>query len=87
MIHLARVLAAAEEIQGFLQKHNWRFCIIGGVAIQRWGEPRMTRDVDLLTGIEPVLNCSACAPLSGALSWRASSPGEDNLRTSAHRNL
>jgi len=52
MIHLARVLAAAEEIQGFLQIHNWPFCIIGGVAIQRWGEPRMTQEVDLtlLTG-------------------------------------
>lgn len=52
MIHLLRVLAAAEEVQGFCQKQNWPFCIIGGVAIQRWGEPRLTQDVDLtlLTG-------------------------------------
>jgi hypothetical protein len=52
MIHLPRVLAAAEEVQTFCQKHNWPFCIIGGVAIQRWGEPRLTQDVDLtlLTG-------------------------------------
>ena len=31
---------------------NHRFCFIGGLAVQRWGEPRVTRDVDLtlLTG-------------------------------------
>jgi hypothetical protein len=52
MIQLARVLAAAEEVQGFFQKQNGPFCIIGGVAIQRWGEPRMTQNVNLtlLTG-------------------------------------
>jgi hypothetical protein len=31
---------------------GWRFCFIGGLALQRWGEPRETVDVDLtlLTG-------------------------------------
>ncbi len=52
MIHLPRVLAAAGEVQRFCQQRNWRFCFIGGVAVQRWGEPRLTQDVDLtlLTG-------------------------------------
>src|SRR5438045_6973616 len=52
MIHLPRVLEAAIEVQAFCQERRWRFCFIGGVAIQRWGEPRMTQDVDLtlLTG-------------------------------------
>jgi hypothetical protein len=52
MIHLPGVLAAAENIQAFCQKHHWPFCFIGGVAVQRWGEPRLTQDVDLtlLTG-------------------------------------
>src|SRR5256885_4352414 len=52
MIHLPRVLAAAGEVQHFCQKRNWPFCFIGGVAVQRWGEPRLTQDVDLtlLTG-------------------------------------
>ena len=52
MIHLPAVLVAAEEIQTFCQKHRWPFCFIGGVAVQRWGEPRLTQDVDLtlLTG-------------------------------------
>ena len=47
MIHLPGVLAAAGEIQAFCQRQGWRFCFIGGVAVQRWGEPRLTQDVDL----------------------------------------
>jgi hypothetical protein len=43
---------AALEISSFLDKKQWRFCIIGGLAVIRWGEPRLTVDVDLtlLTG-------------------------------------
>lgn len=46
------IFGAAGEIQEFCQARRWRFCFIGGVAVQRWGEPRLTRDVDLtlLTG-------------------------------------
>ena len=46
------VFAAALELQKFCQTQNWRFCFIGGLAVQRWGEPRMTLDADLtlLTG-------------------------------------
>jgi hypothetical protein len=44
---------AAQEAQQFFRKKRWRFCIIGGLAVIRWGEPRATRDVDfsLLTGL------------------------------------
>lgn len=41
------LFAAAAEIQDYLQRAGERFCFIGGVALQRWGEPRLTRDVDL----------------------------------------
>jgi hypothetical protein len=47
MIHLPRVLEAAVEVQRFCLAHRWPFCFIGGVAVQRWGEPRVTQDVDL----------------------------------------
>lgn len=52
MIHLPGVLAAAGEVQHFCQQQQWPFCFIGGIAVQRWGEPRLTQDVDLtlLTG-------------------------------------
>jgi hypothetical protein len=41
------LFAAAAEIQDYLQGACERFCFIGAVALQRWGEPRFTRDVDL----------------------------------------
>lgn len=46
------LIKTAFEIQSFLESQSWRFCIIGGIALQRWGEARVTKDVDitLLTG-------------------------------------
>jgi hypothetical protein len=48
-----RLLEGAQEIQHFCRSRNWRFCFIGGIAVQRWGEARLTRDADLTvyTGI------------------------------------
>ncbi len=47
------LFAAALDIQSFLAARAWRSSVIGGLAVQRWGEPRQTRDVDLalLTGL------------------------------------
>lgn len=51
------IFAAALEIQDFCRARNWRFCFIGALAVQRWGEPRLTQDVDLTVitgfGAEP----------------------------------
>lgn len=38
---------AALEIQNFMQEQQWAFCFIGGLAVIRWGEIRMTQDIDL----------------------------------------
>ena len=38
---------AAKEALDHLTAHGFRACIIGGLAVQRWGEPRLTQDVDL----------------------------------------
>ena len=38
---------AGLEFQQFLQEKKWRFCFIGGLAVIRWGEVRVTQDVDL----------------------------------------
>ena len=45
---------AASEAHRFFAERQWRYCIIGGLAVVRWGEPRATQDVDisLLTGLE-----------------------------------
>ncbi|MSV28014.1 MAG: hypothetical protein EXQ52_04615 [Bryobacterales bacterium] len=42
----------AADLQRFCDRHGWKSCFIGGIAVQRWGEPRVTRDVNLtlLTG-------------------------------------
>lgn len=46
------LFTAAEQVQALCTERGWDFCFIGGLAVQRWGEPRLTRDVDLtlLTG-------------------------------------
>jgi len=59
-----RLTEAAQEIVSFLQAQGWSCCIVGGMAVPRWGEPRATIDVDvcLFTGlgdetsyVEPIL--------------------------------
>lgn len=46
------LIAEAAALEAFLESRGWRFCFIGGLAVQHWGEPRLTRDLDLslLTG-------------------------------------
>ncbi len=46
------LVEVAAELQTLIQSKGWKFCFIGGLAIQRWSEPRLTNDVDLtlLTG-------------------------------------
>lgn len=47
-----QILKAAKDIQGYILKKRWKYCVIGGLALQRWGMPRQTIDVDItiLTG-------------------------------------
>lgn len=49
---MLEVYRAADVLQKHCESQHWRFCLIGGLALQRWGEPRETIDVDvtLLTG-------------------------------------
>ena len=65
------VFAAALELQSFCQQQGWRFCLIGGVALQRWGEPRQTAHVDitLLTGFGGEDNFVSSAEPMGKLLW------------------
>jgi hypothetical protein len=48
------IFAAALEVQEFCRARGFHFCFIGGLALQRWGEPRLTQDVDLtvISGFE-----------------------------------
>ncbi|MEW6605922.1 MAG: nucleotidyl transferase AbiEii/AbiGii toxin family protein [bacterium] len=40
-------IKAAVEIHQFFTKADIPYAIIGGIALQHWGEPRFTRDVDV----------------------------------------
>ena len=46
------LLETARQLQFLCDSQGWSSCFIGGFAVLRWGEPRITRDVDLtlLTG-------------------------------------
>lgn len=44
MIELFR---QALGVQTFVETEGWHACFIGGLALQHWGEPRATRDIDL----------------------------------------
>lgn len=41
------IFEAAHEVERACRANGFSFCFIGGLAVQRWGEPRMTADVDL----------------------------------------
>lgn len=41
------LLDAAREVGDFFAERGWSYCVIGGLAVQRWGEPRTTLDADL----------------------------------------
>ena len=41
------IFEAALEIEAICRAAKFEFCFIGGLAVQRWGQPRMTADVDL----------------------------------------
>ena len=78
---MIRILRAARQLQDFCDDQGWQSCFIGGVAVQRWGEPRVTRDVDLtlLTGFgneEAFLD-----PLLSAYSARIAKAKEFALRS------
>ena len=49
---MTRLVTLAAELQALLDAQAWENCLIGGLALQRWGEPRLTTDVDMtvLTG-------------------------------------
>jgi hypothetical protein len=41
------IFEAAVEVERACRAARFRFCFIGGLAVLRWGQPRMTADVDL----------------------------------------
>jgi hypothetical protein len=51
----------ARQLQEFCDRQGWRSCLIGGIAVLRWGETRVTRDIDInilagFGGEDPVID-------------------------------
>ena len=46
-LNINPLFKAAREFQNTCEKQKWPFCFIGGLAAIRWGEMRMTQDIDL----------------------------------------
>jgi hypothetical protein len=40
------LLRAAAAVEAVCKEQGWRHCFIGGLALQRWGEVRFTKDAD-----------------------------------------
>jgi len=49
---MLELIRAAAEVQEVFDRRRWKYCFIGGLAIQKWGQVRLTNDIDLtiLTG-------------------------------------
>lgn len=48
-----RQFETAWHLHRFLTERGIPYAIIGGLAVQRWGQPRLTRDVDLTVLLPP----------------------------------
>ncbi|MFQ5847423.1 MAG: DUF6036 family nucleotidyltransferase [Candidatus Methylomirabilales bacterium] len=47
------VFEATAEVAAFLQEQGVPYAVLGGLAVQYWGEPRATRDVDVVIMVPP----------------------------------
>ena len=77
---LGPVFDAALAAQEACKKIGLKFCVIGGVAVQRWGEPRFTADVDFYVLVEPGAENTVASALLARLEARGESPLEFALR-------
>lgn len=46
------------EVHNFFSNEDIPYAIIGGIALQHWGEPRFTRDVDVTVLVPPNIRYS-----------------------------
>ena len=42
------IFEAAAELAAFLDEQGVSYAVLGGLAVQHWGEPRVTQDVDIV---------------------------------------
>jgi len=69
-----RLVDGAAEIQAVCVYEQLGFCFIGGLAVLRWGEPRLTRDVDVTVLAGYGLEASVVRTLLDAFASRIEDP-------------
>ena len=65
------LIGAAIEISDWLTEHGIPHFFIGGLAVQHWGEPRLTADVDLCAVTDPAETDALVQNLLKAFAARA----------------
>jgi hypothetical protein len=80
-LSLGPVFDAALAAQAACEALGLKFCVIGGVALQRWGEPRFTADADLSVLVEPGHENAVAVALLARMESRVENPLEFARRT------
>jgi hypothetical protein len=80
-VSLGPVFDAALEAQAACEKAGLPCCVIGGVALQRWGDPRFTADADLSVLVEPGRETTVIDQLLTVLPARVNDAKEFAQRT------
>jgi predicted nucleotidyltransferase len=78
---MIKSLESIWEICNFLTDHKIKYVIIGGMALQHWGEPRFTRDVDITISIIPEKTDETISLLTNNFKSRVANPVEFAGRT------
>ncbi|HLC15109.1 MAG TPA: nucleotidyl transferase AbiEii/AbiGii toxin family protein [Thermodesulfovibrionia bacterium] len=71
---------AGLEVQQFMEHRKWAFCFIGAVAVLRWGQARMTMDIDLSLFADYGKETGYIDPLLSNFESRISNPVEFALK-------
>lgn len=74
-------LEAVWEIHEFLSALKLRYAVIGAIALQKWGEPRLTRDVDITLDASSIDASELVRLVSKRFPSRTESPIEFARRT------
>lgn len=72
----SEVFRAALDLQNFCRDRGWPFCFIGGVALERWAVPRITKDADMTLLTRFVLDEECITGLLGRFSARLANAAE-----------
>lgn len=81
----APLIEAFGHLNRFFQQEKIRYCLIGGMAVGYWGEPRFTRDMDFTVAIKGGLEKLQQKLKAAGFSTRTK--GASQLQVTAYQKL